>query len=125
MAGNSWQQPVAGEPSVGTFHFHYAIVLSASDVPDANWHELDISAQVPVGTKAVHVWIQATSSNGTDEFYAGDGTNRLVNTGYVQNAGQYPAGSGIIPVSATRTIQYKASNARIYGAYIFLTGYYL
>ena len=74
---NSWQQPVAGEPSLGTLHPCAATVVVSTDPADANWSAaVDISAVVPVGTKAVYCQLELRSAN-TTAYYgqvAGDTT---------------------------------------------------
>ena len=61
MAGNSWQQPVSGEPSLGTEHFltrsgtDRTVINSAAG--SASWTAVDCSSFVPTGTKAVRLHI--------------------------------------------------------------------
>ena len=66
MAGNSWQQPVAGEPSLGTMHPCAANLVVNIDPVDTNWSAaVDISAVVPAGTKAVYCSLELRSANTT------------------------------------------------------------
>ena len=65
MAGNSWQQPVAGEPSCGTLHF----VASPTDAnvytnttPTAGtWYTVTFTG-IPAGTKAVIAFVYGADS---------------------------------------------------------------
>ena len=124
MAGNSWQQPVAGEPSAGTFHPKYALIMNNVDPADTNWHEVDISASVPVGTKAIFVTGQFTTTVATNYQMsnANGGSSYIVN---VAATNGYGGVCGIVPVSSTRTVWYKVGNAGVSGIYTYMSGYFI
>jgi hypothetical protein len=98
---------------MGTPHDHYYSALT-TDPADANWHELDLSAQTPVGAK--RVFVQCT--------VYGASANRTLsisnaNAGNVYVYATTPAatcngrGSGPVLLSATRTIWWQVSNADV------------
>ena len=125
MAGNSWQQPVAGEPSWGTPHLHYVQALSTNPA-DTNITELDLSAYVPVGTKGVIGWMQSDSTTANDNVYIlnAAGTEfygRVIH----EVANIFNSAMFISPVDSARKIYWKASNARVISLTIHLVVYFI
>jgi hypothetical protein len=61
---NSWQQPVATEPSVGTLHLidedSRVRAVNDSSVTDT-WEEADLSDYVPRGTRGLYGFLQITT----------------------------------------------------------------
>jgi dUTPase len=124
MPGNTFVQPVAGEPSGGTQHLHVAVVLSA-DPASTSVQTLDLSAQVPVGTTAVALLFGAmgNAANQTLTICNSDGS---VDYGKIktQVANQDVWSYCITPVTASRGIYWKASTTAMTGAYITMTLYF-
>jgi len=64
---NTWQSPVAGEPSSGTLHFLATPVLILNRGAATTFTDVDCSASVPAGAKAIlfHARCQAICGTGT------------------------------------------------------------
>jgi hypothetical protein len=124
---NSFQQPVDGEPSAGTLHFHFEQVLSA-DPADTSWHELAFtSTQVPVGTKAVVLrgeMVAATANRYVDISNSSSGASVYAEL-YNPAISVYDTKTGMVcPLSTGKSIWYMASNADISVFRLWLLGYY-
>ena len=121
---NSWQQPVAGEPSLGTGHFHTETILNVDPASTAI-QTLDISAYVPAGTKAVRGWgtfVSATAGR----------TIQLTNAGGTAVYGKsYTIAGATTPfvwecaVDANRNIYWVVSNADVSSLLLYLVRYEL
>ncbi len=59
---NSWQAPVAGEPSLGTMHEHYADLAIESTPSATAYYTIDVSGEVPVGTMCIYIRILHSSA---------------------------------------------------------------
>jgi hypothetical protein len=85
---NSFQSPVAGEPSLGTLHLVTEPttwnVLSAGSA--TTWTDVDISALVPVGAKAVKMMGVATGTTNV--------AGNLILGGWLRKNGSASAGTG-------------------------------
>lgn len=109
---NSWQQPVSGEPSLGTPHKHVATILN-TDPSSTGVQTLDISANVPVGTTWVEGYWYILSATANR-------TGRLCNSGdtetylYIHNpvAGQTGRGQFSCPV-VDRKIYWAVNNTDV------------
>ena len=88
MPGNSWQQPVASEPSGGTWHKITDPPTGTFASKTAGWtadnfsgglFEVDFSSLVPSGTRAVRasMFMQTTSANA---YYRKSGDTNISNT---------------------------------------------
>ena len=123
MAGNSWQQPVAGEPSWGTPHTHKVILVNNYD-PGTLTVAIDCSAQVPVGTKGIYIhgYFTAAALNalairdtgGTDWIYA---SNKV--------AGGITDYAGIVELDANRSFTMVYSSTNISGSYMWMNAYFI
>ncbi|MFA5376766.1 MAG: hypothetical protein WC455_13540 [Dehalococcoidia bacterium] len=124
---NSWQQPVAGEPSCGTLHPHFKELVT-NGTPAAGYYNVDVSAEVPVGTKAILLEVNHASAA------AGRYISVLTNSTptptsaflyvIIAVANQQASGSGIAFLTANRTFTYRASNTTL-GLYIRMHGYFI
>ena len=125
MAGNSWQSPVAGEPSCGTLHTHEASLLSNYDIADTNWHTVDLSAQIPVGATAAmfHYRVQSNSTHSLQFSTASAGT--VYFSALVPIANGYATGQFSMPVTTSRTIYWKGEATAMLGFYLNIDGYYI
>ena len=125
MAGNSWQQPVAGEPSCGTPHRKYNLALDVDPASTAV-QTLDLSALVPVGTKAVAVMLVMQSTNAGDYLRICDsGNTEIYGYALAQVANVYCSGYCIAPVDSSRYIYWVINNARVVVARIYLQYYFI
>ena len=141
MAGNSWQQPVAGEPSLGTLHWLSAAAGYSVNAGTANtWTDVDVSSKVPAGTKAVLLNCMVR--------YLGSGVNQY---GYIElrkngssfarpdvvqvgsqmdmaagGENAWVAGQAVVEVDASRIFEYEIyTSATTRNAYITVLGYYV
>lgn len=123
MSGNSWQQPIAGEPSLGTPHPH-DVQLLVIDPADSNWYSIDLSVQVPVETTSIFVYGYIT---GTSSWYlrlsdASGGTVHLEAvcagaTGYYANF------SGPCKISSDRKIWWCVQSLNVAALYMWMSEY--
>jgi hypothetical protein len=125
MAGNSWQQPVAGEPSWGSPHTHEASLLSNYNIADANWRAVDLSAHVPVGTRAATFHYQVTSTSTHALYFSTASGGTVYFKTFVPIANGYALGQFSMPVTAERTIYYQGENAAMAGFYLNIDGYFI
>jgi hypothetical protein len=147
MAGNSWQQPVAGEPSAGTYH-PLSRAPGGNDV-NANTTAttgtpgtLDLTSIVPVGTRAVRLVIW-TNYSGTAEVNSNysvawnydDGAFSLARDTQNGVMAQYSykvatagarnttgANEGVSTIGASRKLYFGAQNSGA-ATYIMIKGY--
>ena len=125
---NSWQQPVAGEPSCGTLHLCPFTQVLSTDPADTSIHALDLSAVVPVGTKAVFIEARiasATTAGRNLLLYAADGTTPqwLVRNPIV-SASNWP-GHGVAYLDASRNMYWQASSTDVSSVVIAVMGYFI
>jgi hypothetical protein len=108
---NSWQQPVAGEPSLGTDHEHYAIIWSTVP-PNNNVQVLSLAAYVPAGTKTVEGrwYMSANAANKEGYIYNVAGTN-VYDALTTQVANQRVTGHFKAPLDSSLNIRYGVSDA--------------
>ena len=125
MAGNSWQQPVAGEPSVGTPHVHYA-QLYTGDPADTNWHSIDLTAQVPVGTKAIDIEASIQETAGVSRLLSisnASGGTAFRRARTISSQQGYCG--GLMPISADYKIWWYVDNADVDNVTINMVAYYI
>ena len=78
-----YRQPIAGEPSAGTLHFLPFSKREAKlvSITGYGWYEVDFSAKVPTGTKAVLAFFDAQDTDGQGILLAhGDDSENAYNT---------------------------------------------
>jgi hypothetical protein len=126
MPGNSYVQPVAGEPSLGTLHYLAAnVAILNTDPADTNWHSIDLSAYIPAGAGAVKLYGQWTSGN-VRNVQLSDSTGGVVrHQGYVPASNGYWSGTFDCKCSSARLIWWKAENADITNITLTLVGYFI
>lgn len=117
-------QPVANEPSCGTLHFHYYLMLNGADPADTDYHPCDLSAVVPVGAKAVVLTGQFYTSAACNLVFSNANGGDSYISGVASSSGYAPI-SGIVPLSSTRTIWYMATNTGASGVSVWVTGYFI
>jgi hypothetical protein len=106
---------VAGEPSLGTPHPHYAVLVSNADPSGTGYTSVDCSAQVPVGATMIYVVIQcqSTAVEDTLALYT-DSTPTPAQPPVIaitQVANKFVFASGMVRLSSTRTFVYKGTAA--------------
>ena len=127
MAGNSWQQPVAGEPSLGTPHFHRW--NSGIAVPAGTGQQtLSLVGQVPTGTKAVFCYMGVMSAGVSSakwiqvEDAAG---NRTAWSGRNQVANAMISGSGFAPVDGNLNMFWRVGDVALTGIELVIVPYFI
>ena len=108
-------QSVALEPDIGGGkHLHKYVFLNL-DPADTNWHEIDLSGQVPTGTILIEgeTFVNSVTTSGR-VLYMSDATGGAEYSHtreFVVAIGAY--GKFTVPLSAARTIWYKVDNADV------------
>ncbi len=120
---NSWQQPVAGEPSLGTAHPHSALILNNYDPLASGNYTVDISAQVPVGTTRVWVEMDFSSTVADREGGMVNAASNYCFRGNVAVANGHVACAGYAPVSSTRTVTFYFDHSGINAVYARMLWY--
>ena len=124
MAGNSWQQPVAGEPSCGTLHWHSAVIYNA-DVADTNWHSIDLSAQIPAGAKAVKCHYEFTSTGSHYIRFSNASAGTTYHQADCPIANGYATGQFDCPISSDLKLWWIGQSASIGTLTLTLDGYFI
>jgi len=114
---------IPGEPAIGEPHFHFKYVLNTNP-GDTNWHAIDLSAEVDVGANAGFFLVLAQdtggASYGINLSNADGGDNYLV----VRTAGTGTMyGAGLVPLDSSYQVWWRATNADMDVARIWLLGY--
>jgi len=127
MAGNSWQQPVSGEPSWGTFHPHFKEFVLNTDPASTAVQTLDLSAEVPVGTKMVAVIVALRSSSDNSEAYVYNNSSGTQLWGYTSapHNGQYAGGLEFAPVDSSRNVFWGVSTTTVNSLQWRMLGYWI
>jgi hypothetical protein len=111
--GNSWQSPVAGEPSLGTPHKHIA-VLYAADPAVTTVITVDCTAWMPVGTTWLDYILGVASTTVGDYVTITDAAGTAI---YDYNQVQVAANTiyiaGGCPIDSARCVYFKVNNARV------------
>jgi hypothetical protein len=124
---NSWQSPVAGEPSVGELHPHKAIVISGDNPSLSGWYgTINLAAEVPVGAKIIFCRLEYKTPTAGRWIVLADtsaraGAFELVQ--YSQAANVYTDTHGFVTLSPTRTFDWYVSNPDIDSVTVQLQGY--
>jgi hypothetical protein len=125
MPGNTFVQPVAGEPSGGTPHLHYANILN-TDPAGSAWASIDLSAQVPVGTNAIFVYCAIQSATSGRELYLSNATGGTVYARMAVSGANNRTWAGfMVPISSDRKLWWWVDNADVSLAYISMTMYFI
>jgi hypothetical protein len=116
---NSWQSPVAGEPSLGTPHVHSVLLNNNSSYAGAATETLTASG-VPTGTKAIAITGYLNSA-GTQAFSFTDvaGTIFILS---VCNAGTNGNFYGVVPLDSNKQFKFVHA-AAVTGMYSYYTLY--
>ena len=95
---------------------------------DGNWHDLDLSAIVPVGTKAVHLRIQASDDVPDRSFHLRKkGSSNNLNSAQLrtQVANVSVHNDCVVSCDSNRVIEYKAANTVWTTLYVIVRGWYI
>jgi hypothetical protein len=120
---NSFQSPVDGEPSLGTPHPHnYQILDNFSHA--VGTHTIDVSAQVPVGTKAISITYVATSPAvaGQIEIQTIAG---LIQIESIAGSASWFGGGGIVLLDSAYTFNMVVKNQNLTTIYMWMTVYWI
>jgi hypothetical protein len=130
LSGNSWQQPIAAEPGIGSPHpITPAITIIAED-PDSGWTTTSLAAYVPKGTRGVYAEISIESTTATDFVFV-QGATGTIRTGgfYGVQIAQVNAVSNnaaqMVSVDSNRNIHWFVNDSRVTSVSIILSGYWI
>ena len=124
MAGNSWQQPVAGEPSLGTPHREVDTNnnwLYSNTSPTINtWYEVDFSGCTEVGVRMVAAEVMQNTL--TSRVYWSDVNTASFHESLVVdhvNSASRSGGQKLLPLNSARKGYIGCDNASqdLYVAY--------
>jgi hypothetical protein len=110
---NSWQSPVAGEPSFGTIHPHYKELVA--NAASAGYAAVDLSAEVPKSAKAIYIDMEFVS--GTAGRWIGAYTDSTPTPAqpfvrvFCPDGTKTANGSGFVTLTTDRKFWYRASAA--------------
>ncbi len=129
MAGNSWQQPVAGEPSRGTLHNVTGYVIKVVDAFDPTTTATvvtDLSSYVPAGCSAVALRTSVVSATAGRNLWIRDPSDLQTSHGCTnETAGGTGRGDGIGYLDSSLNLRWKVDNSDVSSVTIWLTGYYI
>jgi len=118
--------PVASEPSVGSLHLHFEVLVDYADPTTTN--DITVSVpNVPVGTKAIigqvvmrslSTALRSISIKGKD-----DGNGYASTRNYIIST--YGYNMFIVPLNSNREFVYEVSNTDVDAVYIYMTGYFI
>jgi hypothetical protein len=124
MPGNSYVQPVAGEPSWGTPHTNVAQLVSGVD-PASTGNVTVTCSTAPTGANGIFGRVSQTALT----------AGRVVNIKNVSGttyaecinpaAGLYGAQTFVVPIDSNKQFVYNASNADVASVYIVQLGYFI
>jgi hypothetical protein len=118
--------PVPGEPSLGTWHDHYARLISNAAPVAGGYYDVDASGHAPVGAKKVYIKIQGIVGAGNVLQAFTDSTptpaDAPITVGPVSVAATTVYGAGEVTLSATRHFVYNVPAAAS-GVYIIMFSY--
>jgi hypothetical protein len=124
MAGNSWQQPVSGEPSLGTPHYHAATLVDNGDPAVTTDITVTVS-DVPTGTKAIYGYCAFSSSTAGHTLQIKNSGGTVCSQSRIQVNGQYMEFPFIVDLDSSKQFKYAVSNAAVNGVYILLRFYFI
>lgn len=127
MAGNSWQQPVAGQPSAGSPHPYSAVLVPEDSVGNTNWNPIDLTSVIPVGSRLASVQGYAKDSGGGTYYVyiaATSGASSIMTLQSESNGGNHWT-SALISIPENRTLYWQGSNAALDAFYLELVAYYI
>lgn len=126
MAGNSWQQPVAGEPACGTLHFlstGAVTIRNNVDPSTSNVYTDDLSSYIPVGSKAALFIGRLSNGGGSTELFFGTSDKGKTYSRWYCPGGIYASHMAIVPVVNNTTYWWADADAKY--VVIQLVGYWI
>lgn len=125
MAGNSWQSPVADEPSWGTPHTHYETLISDVDPASAGNATVTVT-NVPTGTRGIfgYTVFISTATAGRILYIKDSGGNIYAEPRNPTTA-IYGYSTFSLPLDSNKQFIYSVNNADVDHVYIIMNGYYL
>lgn len=125
MAGNSWQQPVSGETSVGTPKWHWKELYNGN--PSATtWQTIDLTSEVPVGASMISVVGTFQETGGAGRII--EISNATAGTAYITDSlnGSFAQQfSGFLPLTSSRILCWNVDNADVDSVIINMSTYFL
>lgn len=122
--GNSWQQPVTGEPNWGEPHAHVETIVNAANPASTSTYEVTVT-NVPQGTKAIAGYTSMLSSNAgrlmNIKSMAGDTWVTLSNpTNAIYGYSWFE-----VPLDSSKKFYYEVTSADVSAVNIYLREYFL
>lgn len=121
-------QVVSGEQSLGTWHDHYARLITNAAPGAEGYYDVDASGQTPPGAKKLYIKIQGILGAGYILQAFTDSTptpaDSPITAGPVSVSATTVYGMGEVTLSATRHFVYKV-HAAATGVYIIMFAYLL
>lgn len=125
MAGNSWQQPVAGEPSWGTFHTHKETLVNSVN-PSNTVTTTVTCASVPWGVVGISGYARVYDNGNTKYIlYLMDEDDDIWATIRQYNDNTSGYGHFMVPLDENKRFYWWVSNAGVDAVDIFMRGYWL
>lgn len=124
MAGNSWQQPVAGEPSWGTFHTHFEELVNTD--PSSTGDQTVTCTNAPTGTNGIVVRITISSATTAGRYV--DVKDSSGNIWYrCANPSTAIGGRGetLVPLNASKQFLWSVPNVDVSSVILVMLGYYI
>jgi hypothetical protein len=124
--GNSWQSPVASEPSLGTLHIHAGVdaIISGAAWTVGATYTIDCSSQAPVGAKAVLLKVYGTSAGDSYCNFFPDSAVTIIHDMYLNYGGHYNSGAITCGLDSARKCYGKVATTNM-TIYVLFVGYYL
>lgn len=118
--------PVPAEPSLGTLHPHNAVIINAANPGGAGWSTVNISAEVPAGTKVIYCRLEIRASVAGEFVIMADTSARAGAFELIQWT-QLANGPidiyGYLTLSPTRTFDWYASGVNLSVVDAIMQGY--
>jgi hypothetical protein len=127
---NSWQSPVASEPSLGMLHkLTTPVQVQTAYDPASTPTTLTTTLTcVPAGTKGVEFFAYGRSTDAQDYVHTapyGSGTAGATNLHFIEVANVPSSWGGWVPVDSSFRFDMIFNASRWSAVYVTITGYYL
>ena len=128
MAGNSWQQPVAGQYSVGSLHYCTSVtVVGGADPASTGTWVTSLSAHTPEGCKAVDLRLIVGSGTTAGRTLSirdpGDAWSTIIASN--PSTSVQGRGNGVGFLDSSRNLRWTVNNSDVDSVSIILNGYYI
>jgi hypothetical protein len=119
---NSFQSPVAGEPSLGTPHPHVERLVNG---PGAGTGTYTYTVTAPAGATQVYLWAEFSSGTAGTYIFVQSTAGVEGFRVFAPVANQYIAGAGIVRLDASKQFNVVVGGAALGAFYLETTLYWL